>query len=460
MGLSRRQFAGAGLASIAFAGVGYVALRPRGPDYRDEVAAYGPLISDPEGLLDLPAGFHYSIISAAGETMDDGFFAPDHFDGMGCFPLGGPRIALVRNHELLPEHWSRGASGNLDRLGERLARDSHYGKDTAGRVLPGGTSTIVYNQQSGRREQQFLSLAGTVRNCSGGETPWGSWLSCEETVLAPDEVERPHGWVFEVPVRNRGLARPTPIKAMGRFNHEAAAVDPATGIVYLTEDREDGLFYRYIPASQDDLASGGRLQALGLIDSPAGADTRNWLYRGMKVGSARATCWIDLAEVESPADDLRRRGHNAGAALFARAEGIYRGTGEYYFTCTSGGTANHGQIMRYRPSSREGAQDETSAPGTLELFVESTDETVLDYGDGLTLTPWGHLMICEDRPDGQINHLKGITPAGTSYTLARVHDAEPAGVCFSPDGATMFVNFYYPGKTLAIRGPWAHFATS
>ena len=247
---------------------------------------------------------------------------------------------------------------------------------------------------------------------------------------------------------------------MGRFNHEAAAVDPMTGVVYLTEDRNDGLFYRYIPHSRGDLASGGRLQALGLIDSPAGADTRNWVNRGIELNSARMTRWIDLSEVESPADDLRKQGHNGGAALFARAEGIHRGRGEFYFTCTSGGTAKHGQIMRYRPSSREGMQDESSAPGTLELFVESTDAAVLDYGDSLTLSPGGHLIICEDRRENQVNHLKGITPSGEAYTFARVHDAEPAGACFSPDGSTMFVNIYRPGKTLAGRGPWGNFAVS
>lgn len=182
MGLSRRQFAEAGLASLAFGGVAYIALAPRRPDYRDQVPGYGPLISDPGGILDLPAGFHYSVISAAGETMDDGYFTPDHFDGMGCFPLDSRRVALVRNHELLPKAWLRGASGDRHRLAQQLASESHFGKNTTGRVLPGGTSTIVYDL---RREQQYLSLAGTICNCSGGETPWGSWLSCEETVLAP-----------------------------------------------------------------------------------------------------------------------------------------------------------------------------------------------------------------------------------------------------------------------------------
>jgi hypothetical protein len=165
--------------------------------------------------------------------------------------------------------------------------------------------------------------------------------------------------------------------------------------------------------------------------------------------------WIDLAETDSPNDDLRARGHAAGAALFARGEGIHRGRDEYYFTCTSGGSGRLGQIMRYLPSRHEGRPGEESAPARLELFVESADPRVMNYGDNLIVAPWGHLIVCEDRADNKVNHLKGVTPDGRLYTLARLNlDTELAGACFSPDGSTLFVNAYDPGKTLAINGPW------
>jgi secreted PhoX family phosphatase len=111
--------------------------------------------------------------------------------------------------------------------------------------------------------------------------------------------------------------------------------------------------------------------------------------------------------------------------------------------------------MRYVPSPYEGGAGEDSVPGRLQLFVESSDPLVMDYADNITVAPWGHLIVCEDRLGKKANHVKGITPGGRIYAIARLNrDTELAGVCFSPDGSTMFVNIYHPGKTLAITGPW------
>jgi secreted PhoX family phosphatase len=265
-------------------------------------------------------------------------------------------------------------------------------------------------------------------------------------VLDEREVGRSHGWLFEVPANRRGLSKAQPLTAMGRFRHEAAAIDPRTGIVYLTEDKDDSLFYRFLPASPGKLSGGGKLQALAIVDR-AGADTRNWSDGWLKPATPLAVRWIDMDQVDSPADDLRMRGRAAGAAIFARGEGIHYDRGELFFTCTSGGAAKLGQIMKLVPS---------SAGDTLSLFVESADASLFDYGDNLTVAPWGDLIVCEDRTDGKANHLRGVTPAGRIYTFARLQmDTELAGACFSPDGQTMFVNAYSPGRTLAIKGPWA-----
>lgn len=454
--MNRRTFAASALASAAFLGLARRGFAQEAAErtYRNEIPGYGELSPDPARLLDLPAGFGYRIVSSAGETMDDGYVAPGHFDGMGCFRLDRRRVALVRNHELLLRFRERGPTGDSAELGARLLREGVFGTDHDGRALPGGTSTIVYDMVSGRRERQHLSLAGTLVNCAGGVTPWGSWLTCEESTAGPADVSREHGWVFEVPAAARGLARPEPLRAMGRFRHEAAAVDPRTGIVYLTEDREDGLFYRFIPNRNGRLAQGGRLQALALADA-AGADTRNWEALGFEPRSTRDVRWIDLDEVESPADDLRLRGRAGGAAIFARGEGVHHGNDAIYFCCTSGGRARLGQIMRYVPSAREGRPSEARAPGRIELFVESADAQVMDYADNLTVAPNGHLIVCEDRAGGEPCHLKGVAPDGRIYTLARLHPAtELAGACFSPGGSVLFVNVYQPGKTLAITGPW------
>jgi uncharacterized protein len=113
--------------------------------------------------------------------------------------------------------------------------------------------------------------------------------------------------------------------------------------------------------------------------------------------------------------------------------------------------------MRYRPSRNEGRPSESTAPGRLQLFVESTDAAMLNFGDNITVAPNGHLIVCEDQyTDVVDNHLRGITPDGRVYAFARLHaQTELAGACFSPDGRTLFVNVYSPTKTLAITGPWS-----
>jgi secreted PhoX family phosphatase len=444
--LNRRQFAAAGLASAAFSGLARAAWSvQQDPGYCSEVPGFGPLRSDPAGLLDLPETFSYGIISRFGEVMSDGFIVPDKFDGMAAIPLRGERLALVRNHELKPADHNKGPAGTNARLAERLRSTTHYGKDPAGRVLPGGTTTLVVDAKSGKRYAEYLSLVGTAVNCAGGATPWGSWLSCEETSLAAPETERSHGWVFEVPAAHRGAAPARALEGLGRFRHEAAAVDPVAGIVYLTEDQGDGLFYRFIPKVLGKLDQGGRLQALAVEGV---ADTRNWTAVEFAPGSKRAARWIDLEDTHSPRDDLRRRGAAAGAAIFARGEGLHAGNGEYYFTCTSGGPAKLGQIFRLVPG-KAGAAD------SIDLFFESGDRQLFEYGDNLTIAPNGDLVVCEDRAGDAVNYLRGVTPAGKVYTIARLRaETELAGATFSPSGDILFLNAYSPGRTLAIRGPW------
>lgn len=452
--LSRRHFT-IGATATAFAGLAACA-RNGVLTAQPGTIGYGALESDPAGLLDLPRGFSYRVLSQFGERMDDGHRVPDRADGMGCIALDRGRVALVRNHELQAKHVDTGPF--LD--GGRGFAGS-YDRDAKGQALPGGTTTIIYDIASGRVEAQHLSLVGTIRNCAGGTTPWGSWLTCEEdTSRAGSTARADHGWVFEVPASVRGLVAPVPLKAMGRFNHEAAAVDPRTGIVYLTEDREDGLFYRFLPETRGQLARGGRLQALAFGDGAT--DSRNWSEIVLAPGASMPMRWIDLDDVESPGDDLRKRGHAAGAALFARGEGVHFGNGELYFASTSGGAAKFGQIFRYRPSRDEGREDEARAPGVLTNFVESTSGSELNYGDNLTVAPNGHLIVCEDQYTPIVdNYLRGVTPEGALYAFARLRvQTEPAGVCFSPDGATMFMNVYSPTRTLAITGPWRSFGRS
>lgn len=440
-----RRGAALGLTAAAFAGLARIA-HATGPEAG--TVGYGPLVSDPAGLLDLPRGFSYRVLSAQGDRMDDGLVVPDHADGMGCIPLSGGRHALVRNHELDVRHAARGAFGG------RRGTGAAFDRDGAGNALPGGTTTVVIDDASGRVLSQHLSLAGTIRNCAGGTTPWQSWLSCEEdTTRAGNGVSQDHGWVFEVPAAAPGRVDPVPLRGMGRFNHEAAAVDPRTGIVYLTEDRDDSLLYRYLPDRPGRLVAGGRLQALAARD-PARRDSRNWTGVDLVPGEWLPTRWIDLDGIDSPDDDLRGRGAARGALRFARGEGIHMGRDELYFCCTSGGAAKLGQIMRYRPAADEGRRAEG---GMVQIFVESTGKPMLDFGDNLTVAPNGHLVVCEDQyTDTVANRLIGVTPLGQTYVLGFLREqTELAGACFSPDGRTLYVNIYSPARTLAIAMPRA-----
>jgi secreted PhoX family phosphatase len=244
--IDRRHFTFA-LAGAAFAGLSACARNP-GLSRVGSSSGLGSLRPDPQGLLDLPDGFSYRVISEAGALMSDGLRVPDRFDGMGSFAAPDGRVILVRNHELGPKHFADGPAGAGGRIAKAFDRNEQG-------ALPGGTTTLVWNPRTGRVDAEYLSLAGTIRNCAGGVTPWGSWLSCEEDVSrAGKGLRQDHGWVFEVPATARGLFDPVPLKALGRFNHEAASVDPRTGIVCLTEDRDDGLFYRFLPAARGALA--------------------------------------------------------------------------------------------------------------------------------------------------------------------------------------------------------------
>ena len=451
---------------------------------------YGPLIADPAGVMSLPKGFGYRVIAKAGARMDDGLRRPGLPDGAACFGVPGDasRVVLVMNHELTSKQRNAGPFGEDNAGWEKVDPDRVYDAGRGKTPAPGGCTNTVIHLPDGTVEKQFMSLMGTERNCAGGPTPWGSWLTCEETVTVVDKLrERDHGFVFEVPAtaEMRG-ADPVALTDMGRMNHEACAVDPRTGIVYLTEDRQDGALYRLIPRRSADLAAGGRLQALAIVDRPA-HDSRNWMeavteeeqaealakmskakaqgsqmqiHAGDKsathtpIGEPLAVRWIDVDNVLSPKDDLRHQVFAKGAARFARGEGMWWSEDAFFFAATTGGMNRKGQIWRYVPSASEGTSGEAGDPGHLELYLEPNDHKLVENADNLTVAPWGDLVVSEDA--GRRNELVGVTPEGHCYRLAKNTGSrsEFAGSCFSPDGSTLFTNIQGDGLTLAITGPW------
>ncbi|MBM3262600.1 MAG: DUF839 domain-containing protein [candidate division Zixibacteria bacterium] len=413
---------------------------------------YGPLAPTPsqntgEVCMALPKGFSYNVLGKAGALMSDGNPTPRAHDSMAAF-AGNGVIRLVRNHEI------NDGKGRPDAAigGKAPAYDRSAG---------GGTTTLVIDPQTREIVRDFVSLSGSLHNCAGGPTPWGTWITCEETtlgtVLMKDEkrnreyggFDQNHGYCFEVPALADGPTRIEPIKAMGRFVHEAVAVDPATSIVYETEDRDPSGFYRFIPVTPGKLADGGRLQMLAVRDKPQ-YDTRT----GQKMGVELPVVWVDIekpdpsnAHEESLA--VHMQGFVQGSAVFSRLEGCWYAGGSIFFTATSGGTGQHGQIWEYRPA-REGN-------GTLRLFFESPDKTLMQSPDNLCVSPRGGLVICEDSGDNP--HVRGLTPEGRVFDFAHdlagiEHNGEFAGATFSPDGQTLFVNMQRPGITYAIWGPW------
>ncbi|MCU0447693.1 MAG: DUF839 domain-containing protein [Microscillaceae bacterium] len=456
--LNRRDFLALGtVTGLGFLGLQAFLDKPTNRVINSQGIGYGDLIPDPNKIMDLPKGFSYKIISRQGTQMSDGFFTPGKPDGMATFKGNHNKVIIIRNHENDIENLAESPFGKNNTLLEKINKTKFYDYGRGKKPSLGGTTTLIFDEKTQTIEQDSLSLVGTNRNCAGGKTPWNSWITCEEDVKKADEIaEKNHGFNFEVPASTKiKLAQPIPLTAMGRFNHEAVCVDPQTNIIYQTEDAHDGLIYRFIPLDAKNLAKGGKLQALAILDQKS-FDTRNWSQLTtpkMPTKQGFKTQWIDIEDVMSPDDSLRHQGFDKGAARFARGEGAWFGSNEFYFACTNGGDIKKGQIFRYQPSPFEGTNREKEQPGTLELFVEPNDSEIVKYCDNLTVAPWGDLVLCEDDEDP---YLVGITTQGEFYKLGHNvgYKSELAGVTFSPSGKTLFVNIQHVGLTLAITGPW------
>jgi uncharacterized protein len=453
--LGRREFIlGAGIAStglLAFYGLvrRYGLLRaPASVSLRSSPAAYGPLIptktnNTGETLLALPKDFQYTVFGKTGTRMYDGHATPPAHDGMAAFQIKD-ELRLVRNHEVNNQIGTPGAA---------------IGPNAYDSLAAGGTTTLVIDPTTRELVKDFVSLSGTLVNCAGGQTPWNSWISCEETVLGQANVEnnvgadqggfeKEHGYCFEVDAAANDAVTSIPLKQMGRFVHEAVAIDRQTGIVFLTEDFATAGFYRFIPNQTRQLAAGGRLQMLTVKDHP-NFDTRT----GQKSGTALLSGWVDIPNPDPPEAELDnlavyKQGIAAGAATFARLEGCFYGNGRVYFTSTNGGDKALGQVWEYVPSGKD--------EGQLTLLLEVTDSSTLFMPDNICLAG-NNLIICEDN-DVRI-YLRVLTPQGQVFDLAKniapgFETKEFAGVTFSPDGQTLFVNLQVPGMTFAIWGPW------
>lgn len=442
---------------------------------------YGPIaaaaaLNTGEQWLALPAGFEYTILTKTGTPMSDGALTPRAHDGMGSFGRRGGTTRLICNHEV--------------RFGGNPRTQGTFTIDGAGSYDPsagGGTTSIDFDPRgfrtpSGGKVRDFVSMRGSVVNCAGGVSFRESgWLTSEEIVQGPGSTpptEQRHGYNFLVPVDTETAVTPQPLVAMGRFPHEAAAVDQRTGIVYETEDAGSGVgsgFYRFLPVDPADLAKGGELQMLAVKGKPQ-ADLRE----GQRQGVPLPVEWVTITEPDpAGANDVFSEGFAKGGSKFNRLEGCWEGDGSIFFASTSGGDVKngdvnsdgfaegYGQIWEYKPRGRSGGQ--------LALLFESPDGDVLDSPDNIVVTPRGGILICEDDASsanaGQNdesrffgedkNRLVGLTMRGESFIFGEniLNEAEFAGACWSRDGEFLFVNIYGEdvegtGGTMAITGPW------
>jgi secreted PhoX family phosphatase len=445
MPITRRNLIRSGAAAAAVGSLAKV-IGSATPAYarggRPAFKGYGPLVPDPAGILNLPRGFSYRAFSREGDTLTGGGIVPAAHDGMAAFEAGPWGTFLVRNHEV----------GVDDVVEDGRAPVPHIPGATYDPEGTGGTTTLFVGPGN-RLITHRASLAGTITNCAGGPTPWDTWLTCEED---DSILSKPHGYVFEVDPWHGG--NPEPIRAMGRFEHEAAGFD-RRGNVYLTEDADEphGCIYRFRP--NRPLRGRGSLHAGGALTAMKVAGVTADLSGVLTPGTILPVSWVNVPNPDpgDGATPVREQVIAAGATPVMKAEGVWRGLdGDIWFVSSRGGGpapedaedasagAHAGQIWRYDPDKQ-----------LIELVVVLPVGSPFDGPDNITAGPHGFLVACTDGEDDQ--YLVGVNEDGETFAFAKnaQDDGEFAGATFSPDGDTLFCNVQgEPSVTFAITGPW------
>lgn len=386
---SRRQFLRAGIRGFALLAAGglplpgrsrYAAANP--PFYG--LTNLGPLQPPDENGVMLPAGFRARVVARSGLVPAGSHPWHPAPDGGACFPAADGGWIYVSNSEL---------------------------RDGAG-----GVSALRFNPL-GEVIDSYPLLTGTTMNCAGGPTPWGTWLSCEEYEA---------GHVYECDPSGQRPAAMRP--ALGCFKHEAVAVDPEHGHLFLTEDLPDGGFYRFVPAQPLPELASGVLQIASLKKT----NERYWVE------------WHTLPDPEARLTETRLQ--VAGYTPFNGGEGIAWHGGRIVFT-----TKGDNRVWWYDTNTQE--------IGLLYDFQTSSTR-ILSGLDNITITPAGDVLVAEDKGDMQ---LVVLSPDGGVVPLVQVvgHDrSEVAGPALSPDYRRLYFSSQRGsagvstgGVTFEILGP-------
>ena len=482
MTASRRTMLAGGAAGVGFAVTGAMpslaqATPGRGDDHRGRgrgraVTPFPPLQDDPAGLLALPAGFSYAIVTRAGVTrLDEGGLTPNAHDGTAVFTTGRGRYRLIQNHEL--------------KAGSPLGVPHIEGTVYDEGAVDAGGCTVIRTDARGRNLGETVGISGTSTNCAGGPTPWGTWLTCEETEDRAGKAwsgngrsgtyAKDHGYVFEV--FHDGRANPKPIKAFGRYAHEALAVDRARKHVFLSEDASgpNGLFYRWTaprgfemgPDLADRLADdAGVLEAMQIL-MPDGSVLPDVAYlTSAQLGLPFRVQWKAVPDRDARTTSVRKQFAATGDVTRGKKfEGVW-GTDRGVYVVNSYAFSDgdlpadavpHDGMVWFYDYQDETIQlvsyfphQKTAASGAVATY----DDLTFDGPDNVTVTPWGSLVLAEDGAGA--SHVLSTTPYGPTQAIARnmLNDSEFTGPTFSEDGKVLFVNMQTPGLTFAITGPW------
>ncbi|MBL7252940.1 alkaline phosphatase PhoX [Paractinoplanes lichenicola] len=475
MPASRRTFlAGGAAAGVGLAVAGSVPSLAQAHPLKKDRVPFPPLVADPDGILALPTGFKYAIVTRTGVTKLDrgqGVTPSDH-DGMAVFDAGRGRgrYTLIQNHENDP-----GAEFGVPHI-----KGTVYDPG----ALDAGGCTVITTDRAGRNLGEFVAISGTVSNCAGGPTPWGTWLTCEETEdRAGDKWEeggrtgvfqKDHGYVFEV--WSDGTTDPRPIKCLGRYAHEALAIDKDRTHIYLSEDADqpNGLFYRWTAPRGVKVgphvltrlpANAGTLAAMQIIMDDGSVLPDVAYLTSAQLGRPFPVRWIEVPERDARTKPVREQFTNDQVTRGRKFEGVW-GTDEGVYVVNSyawedgelpADAAPHDGMVWFYNYRNETIQLVTYFPHQVTAEegapAKYTDLT-FDGPDNVSVTPWGSLVLAEDGAGA--SHVLSSFPGGPTYAIARneLNDSEFTGPTFTDDGRVLFVNMQDPGLTLAITGPW------